>query len=59
MNLYQTREAIRQEMAKPQPDEARITQLIQQRDALVAAEQPAQPLTGSEWDAQMLQATHA
>lgn len=59
MNLYQTREAIRQEMAKPQPDEARITQLIQQRDALVAAEQPAKPLTGSEWDAQMLQATHA
>lgn len=59
MNLYQTREAIRQEMSEPNPDQARITQLIQQREALLAAEQPAKPLTGSEWDAQMLQATHA
>lgn len=57
MNLYQTREAIRQEMAKATPDEARISQLIQQRDALAAAEQHETP-TGSEWEAQMLQAVH-
>lgn len=59
MNLYQTREAIRQEMSEPNPDQERITQLIRQREALLAAEQPVKPLTGSEWNAQMLEATHA
>lgn len=58
MNLHQIREEIRIEMSKAQPSEDRITELVQQRDALLAAEKPAKPLSGSEWNAHMLNATH-
>ena len=57
MNLYTTREAIRTEMAKATPDQARLSQLIEQRDALVAAEK-AETITGAEFEARMLQAVH-
>lgn len=51
MNLYQIREAIRTET-----DEARITELIIERDKLVAAEK-REPLSPGEWHANMLDAT--
>lgn len=58
MSLYQIREAIRQEMDKSNPDQARITELIHQRDALVAAENAAQPSSQADWYEGMLEATH-
>lgn len=59
MNLYETREAIRIEMAKPNPDDARLTALILHRDALRAAEPARPPMEGAEWEARMLDALHA
>lgn len=54
MNLYQIREAIRTET-----DEAKVSELIAQRDRMVAEESAnRQPVSSSEWNARMLDATH-
>lgn len=58
MNLYQIREAIRIEMAQEVCNEAKITELIIQRDAMQALEAPVARSTGAIWNADMLDAVY-
>ena len=56
MNLYEIRRQINEELAKPQPNEELITQLIIQRDKLSAQEVAPEP--EGDFYSQMLQYTH-
>lgn len=57
MNLYQIREAISRAMAAG--DDAKVTELIIQRDALRAAETKPADVDADAHHALMLDATHA
>lgn len=60
MNLYQIRQQINTELAQPQPDEARISELIAERDRLAAAENANRSdIDAADFDARMLDALHA
>lgn len=60
MNLYQIRQQINTELAQPQPDEARISELIAERDRLTAAEnENRRGVDVADFDARMLDALHA